>query len=603
MKGRLTAPIALGSLGLLLSACASRPPAVEEDLPHWGTVLERPIDFQMLVNADLLVVGTLRHLYGMNPETGAILWRQRNVAVSARDLVPLDAQGLLLVNDAAGGAFHDRDTNIIAIEQSTGEIAWEVALVEGKILQGILDGDGSVFYFVNVPKSHGDDSGFLSGVFGKGIGSGYEQVPVLNALEVTSGRMLWTRPFATKVRMRPSYARQLDDKDDWSDTRPFDLDLFHPPVIAGDRLCVTYAGVHCYDRHTGEPLWEHVFDVIEDDLALSYAYPAVAGDAIIVTGENRVRAYDLATGKRLWQSERLDIVSELTLDEDVIFGQLGGSFLDLDGEEFEWEGDFGVVALDRQTGQKRWEFDSADDAVTNVLVLRDRVWVADEHSLYALDRQTGELRLKQNHDFDKPPEFAALNETGQVVLVGDGQAAAFDVEDGTQLWTVLHPPIGPGAWARFGEGLRRSTGNTLKFLSFIVGRAGGVLPSLSLPLGSVDFNIISTRRVVSNQLGRSGRRMAYRSAVFDRAGGNANVSGNFQYFVTRPEGYDKPALAVVNLATGETERLIRMDTERPNLVIDEPSDNVYQAFDQQLVALPLHGGSTGGRVAGQVPPR
>lgn len=580
----------LAWLVLLLAACASRPPAVKEDLPHWGMVFERPIDFQLLVNEDLLVVGTLRHLYGMDPEAGEILWRQRNVAVSSRDLLPLDDHGLLLVSDAAGGAFHDRDTQVIAIEQATGEIAWESTLVEGKVLQGVLDGDGNIFYFVNVTKSHGDDSGFLSGVFGKGIGSGYEQVPVLNALEVASGRILWSRSFGTKVRMRPSYARQLDDKDDWSDTRPFDLDLFHPPVIAGERLCVTYAGIHCYDRYNGEPLWAHAFDVIENDLALSYAYPAVAGDAIIVTGENRVRAYDLATGQRRWQSERLDIVSELIVDEDVIYGQLGGRFLDVDNEKFKWKGNFGVVALDRKTGKKLWEFDSADDAVTNVLVYGDRIWIADEHRLYAIDRKTGRVRLKQKHGFDQPPEFVALNETGQVVLVGDGQAAAFDVEKGAPLWIVQHPPIGPGAWARFGEGLRRSTGNALKFLSFVVGRAGGVLPSLSLPLGSVDFNIISTRRVVSNQLGRSGRRMAYRSAVFDSDGGNANVSGNFQYFVTQPKGYDKPALAVVNLATGETERFIRMDAERPNLVIDEASDNLYQAFDQQLVALPLRGG-------------
>ncbi len=589
-------------LVVLVSACASSKPKVEEEQPDWSVEFDRPVEFQTLVKDNLLIVGTLRHLYGIDPATGGTLWRQRNVAVASNDLTPLGEHSYVLVNDSAGGAFADRDTNILALDYATGEIVWESRILQGKILQGAMDDSEKVFYFTSVEKPHGDDRGFLSGALGrKGIGSGYKQVPYLSALDVNSGRLLWTQPFEKAVLMRPSQGNQLDEKADWTYTRPFDLGLYHPPLLSGSLVCLTYLGIDCYDARTGNPVWKHRFSVIEDELALSYANPLVEGDTIITSGDHRVRAYDLASGKLLWKSKKFDIVSELTLDREVVYGQLGGQFFDIDKEKWKWKGDFGVVALDRNTGKTLWKYEDADDASTNMLVYGDKIWLADKKDLIALDRFDGRVLFRLKHGFEEPPVFAALNEVGQVVLVGDGEAAAFEPDLGTKVWYVQHEPVGPGAWSRFSTALMHATGNVLKFGTFLLSHGVASLPSLAVPIGSVNFKIVSSKKIVTTSAGRSARRLTYHSGASETGVGNANLSGNFQYFVTRSKGAKKVNLAMLNLSTGQTERMIRLDADHPNLVIDEGNNKIYENFGQRLLAMPLENSAPANDNAGKGP--
>jgi len=580
------------TLLMLVVACASAPPGLQDEPPNWEIKFDHWIEFQSLVDDGLLVVGTQRHLYGIDPTSGQELWRQRNVAVTSNDLTSLGKGSYLLVNDAAGGAFDDRDTNIIALDQQSGAIVWESKLLEGKILQGTLDAPREVLFITSVVNAHGDDRGFMSGTFGrKGLGSGFKQQPHLSAMDVSTGRFLWTRAFTRPVMMRPVYRPQLDEKSDYVYTRPFDLGLYHPPVTVGDLVCVTYEGINCYEAGTGQPAWEDRFSVIEDELALSYAIPVLHRTSIITSGDHRVRAFDQTSGEVLWRSRRFDIIPELLVDEFTVFGQLGGHFFDIDKEKWEWEGDFGAVALDRETGETIWKYEDADDSVTNLLVYDDNVWLADEDHLIALDRIDGSVRFQREHEFKDPPLYAALNEAMQIVLVGEGEVAAFDSFQGEQIWRVRHAPVGPGAWRRFSTGLLHASGNILKFSSFVLSQGVGLLPSLVVPLGSVDFKIINTKRIVSTSLARSGRRMTYQTRSPENGVGKLNLSGNFQYFVTRPKGTDNVVLAVVNLSSGETERMVRMDADYPNIVIDEGHNKIYETFGQQLLALPLDSGA------------
>lgn len=577
---------------MLLSACAT-PPAIQEEPPSWTVEFERPIKFQLLVNDSLLVVATTRHLYGLDPVEGKTRWRKRNTEVSRNDLVSTGEDGYLLVSDSAGGAFDDRDTNIIALDQQSGEIAWESNILAGKVLQAALSESREMLFYSKVRNAHGDDRGFMSGTFGrKGLGSGFEQQPQFGAINVSNGRMLWSRLFDESVRMGPSQAWSLDDSADWEYIRPFDLSLYHPPLLVESLLCLTYAGVHCYDEASGEPVWKDEFPVIENEMSRSYANPVVDGSNLIMSGGNRVRMYDIETGEMRWRSERFDIVPEIHAAPEIIYAQLGGRFFHLDKEKWKWDGKFGVMALDKNNGDTLWTFDDADDAITNLLVHGDEIWLADEDHLLALDRMDGSLQLKVDHDFDEPPVYVALNEENQIVLIGEGEASAFNILTGAQAWYVRHAPLGPGAWQRFSSGLLRASGNILKFGSFVLSHGVGLLPSLTVPLGAVDFKIINTKKIVSRAMGRSGRRMTYQSGFSGDWEGNQSLSGNYQYFVTKPKGVDHVALAVVNLSTGETERLIRMDSETPNVVIDEGNNRIYETFEQRLLALPLQPGES-----------
>jgi hypothetical protein len=352
-------------------------------------------------------------------------------------------------------------------------------------------------------------------------------------------------------------------------------------------LCLTYAGIHCYDAGSGDVAWSEKFKVIENELAMSYANPVIDGATIIATGDNRVRAFDLETGKPLWRSERFNIISELLPGRQLIYGQLGGQFFNIDKEKWQWKGRFGVFALDKSNGETVWKYEKGNDSITNLLVYDDVIWLADEKHLLALDRFDGSVRQRFKHHFDEPPIYTALNEAGQILLLGEGEVSAFDPELETSVWYVQHTPVGPGAWRRFSRGLLGATGNVLKFGSFILSRGVGLLPSLAIPIGSVNFKLLNTKKIVSSSMARTGRRMTYQSR--SRAGGtdNANLSGDYQYFVTRSKYSEKVVLAVVDLRSGKTVRMIRVNAEYPSLVIDEGNNKIYESHEQQLLALPL----------------
>ena len=75
MRGAL----ATVALALLLGGCASAPPEPERPAVSWEQTFEYPVRFQRIIDEQLLVVGTSRHLFGLDPRTGRQLWRARNV--------------------------------------------------------------------------------------------------------------------------------------------------------------------------------------------------------------------------------------------------------------------------------------------------------------------------------------------------------------------------------------------------------------------------------------------------------------------------------------------------------------------------------------------
>lgn len=575
---------------MLLAACGTPPQNVQERGPVWERRFELPVRFQSLVDERLLVVGTARHLYGFEPAGGRRLWRIRNVQAGPEDLISLGEVPYIIVNDASGGSFDDAGTHILAVDRAEGRLLWESPLLKGKVLQAAVDPLRGIFFAVTVPSPHGDDRGALSSILpGKGLFSGFKREPQLNALELSTGRLLWTRPFGKEVPLRPSYRPRLDEDADWEYTRPFTLGLYHPPLVFEDRICVTYAGVACFDGRTGEPLWSQELDVMEGSLARSYAAPVLDDDRLYLSADNRVRAFDPVSGKPLWRSRRLPVVPALWLDQDTVYGQLGGRFFNIKKEEWVWEGKFGAVALDKRNGAVKWKYTGAEDAVTNLLVAGQRVWLADATRLVALDRTRGRVVVEVEHELKGPPVHLGLNDDRRVLLVGETEAAAFHPVTGKRLWHVYHRPLGPSAWKRFSSGLLAATGRALRLGSFVVANVSGLLPAipaLSVPLGGAKVKLINTKSLVADRTGRTSRRLAYQASTLGEEAGYAHLRGGYQYFITRPRGHDQ-ALAVVNLRSGKTERLVVLPSRYPNLVIDELNGRIYQAFGRRLVAVPL----------------
>ncbi len=574
-----------------LSAGCATAPEVQERPPAWEIKFEHPIGFQTLIDDGLLVTATSRHLYGINLANGQRRWRLRNISASAGDLMTIGDAPYILISDASGGHYDDAGTHMLAVDRHSGELVWESPVLKGRVLQATVDPVNGVLFVVTVPQAHGDDRGVLSSILpGKGLFSGLKREPQLHALELSTGRLLWQQAFGQKVALRPSYRPILDDDAEWVFNRPFTLGLYHPPLVADGKLCVTYSGVRCFDARNGQLLWQQKFDVIEDDLALSYANPVLQGNLIYTSGNNRIRVFNISTGKQLWRSKRFDFVPEVLVDKDVVYGQLGGRFFDIGKEKWVWKGDFGAVALDRQTGKVVWKYKDAMGSITNLLVFGELVWFADGERLLAINRKTGAVSVEIEHELQKRPIFVALNEDRRILLISEDAVAAYHEVTGKRLWYTQHPQARPSIWRRFSSGLLQASGSVLKLGSFVIANVGGLLPAipaLTLPLGGrVKVKLINTKTLVVDTSRDTGRRFVYQaSAVADNAP-YTNLRGGYQYFITQPKGHDQ-ALAAVNLRTGKTDRLVALPSRYPNLVIDEANGNIYQAIEKRLVAVPL----------------
>ena len=552
--------------------------ALEATIPEpiWSQTLERPVAFHNLVDTRILIAATGRHLYGMDPNTGHIRWRQRNVNAARQDIYRVGDTATLLVTDSAGGAFDDSDTHVLAIDADTGTLLWESPRLEGRAVQGVITEDGATAYIAAVQEAHGDDRGMLaSPISGKGFGAGVYREPRLHSLDLASGEVLWRAGFGRDVRMQPAAARYRGE-------RPFDFGNYHRPLVIERMLCVTYYGIRCVNRLTGATIWDQEFPVVEDDLALAYARPVVAGEMIYATGKNRIQAFDLVSGERLWRSKKANVLPELLIEDDTIYSQLGGRFFHLGNERWVWKGEFGVMAIDRTTGKTRWRFDDAKGAITNLHIETGKIWFADKQRIHALEKQSGKRILRRKHGMQAPPVFMVVNQHGHRVLISDDQVVAFDL-DGTRLWSIRHPAPEPGAWQQASAQLFQLSGNLLRITSMAVSVTSGLIPSV--PIGGV--NIISGKSVVKaatrsagNQLSEAGESLADEDAY-------TGLEDSYQYFLTARQGEEQIYLATVDINAGRTVGLTPLPSASPEIVIDDERGMLLQAEGATLTSLPI----------------
>lgn len=571
-----------------LAACASAP-KVELARPEarWQQAFEHPVSHHQMAGDDLLIVGTTRHLYGLSPVTGERLWRLRNVNTNARDIIDLPDQPWLLVNDAAGGAFDDAGTHVLAVDRESGEIRWESAVLGGRILQARIDHGRHRLYAILVSGAHGDDRGLLSDLLpNKGLLSGFEGEPRLVGIDLDNGDVLWRRPFGQPVEMRPSVRPGVGGAGASEGLRPFDLGLYHPPVLAGELVCLTYAGMHCYRADDGTPVWSDEFKVVDGSLGLSYPNPILRDGRLIAGDVEQLYAFEPQTGRPLWRTEDIGRIPELLDDDVILYGQVGGSYFDLDDEEWVSRGPFEVVAVNRRNGNLLWRYHRIRRSISNLLVAGEFVYVADEEHLFALDRLDGSVGLREPHRLGEPPNILALNEAGALVLVSRSEAAGYDIGSGRLLWYERHEPPGPGGWSRFAAGLMSVTGGLLKLTSNLVAYGKGLLPPVpNITTGG--RKIMSGRGLLEDSTGYLGEKLLEQGSAITEDQSFANLTGHTQYFVTRPEGHDVIALAAVNIESGATHELTVLPDSSPALVIDEVNGAAYQASGKVLVAIPL----------------
>jgi outer membrane protein assembly factor BamB/predicted phosphodiesterase len=178
--------------------------------------------------------------------SGAELWRTpTNAEVKG---APAVADGRVIAVTSNG--------KVLALDAGTGELVWRRT-----------QGDSASRHDVSAPSIAG-------GVVYAGGGS------VSGAFDFATGDPLWQRNLGS----------------DWLAT------VYSAPAISGSRVAFAlFSGLHVLDRETGATLWSRALDERETTRSV-----AIAGDVVYgagnTFGNQRLRAFDLASGAELWSA-------------------------------------------------------------------------------------------------------------------------------------------------------------------------------------------------------------------------------------------------------------------------------------------------------------
>ncbi|HEX8068437.1 MAG TPA: PQQ-binding-like beta-propeller repeat protein [Pyrinomonadaceae bacterium] len=600
-----------GGALVVLSLVGASPVAAGE---RWAAKLDGSVRFYQATELGVLVVGTEKSLYGVDGETGDVLWRRKDARLDETEVAPVPGTDVLLLSPE-----HDDKTRLEAVDLLTGERLWRGDKVRGAVLQLAFEPGAQQLAIVVARDARGRAR------------AGFKRRPVVYLFDLASGAQSWRYELESEVELMPVLAGAGDD-----DEVPYTLDNYRPPVFLDGRLYLFYEGVTSLDARTGRERRREKFRVNEEGLALTEADPVADEGYVYLTGRGRVRAIARADGETAWESKDLGLTPELLLAGGVLYVRTGGEFTRLADGEAQARGPYGVSALDATTGRTLWRYKGADKGLTNV-ALPDAATVAlaDRDDLILLDAATGKRRAKVEHGVERAA-FVLLNERGELVVGGRNEVAAFDAATGREHWRARHTPPGRGLlrtaaavalraaslYFRYGgaattvfrgaqllsaAGSLRWSGlaahATLPDLTSLAAnytreyarervatfgvlararQAGGASRNLSLPRPSAD---VSERLLDRLDPARQLERL---SGFLLRRRRLAALRGEWMYFYTdlgRRGGGN--GLVGVNLDTGAAERGIRLSDPDERFISDEATRLLYVSQGNRLRAYAL----------------
>ena len=407
-----------GAALFILLLCAASAGAAEP----WALKLDSNVRFYQSTDVGVLVVGTERSLYGLEAETGDVMWRRRDARLDETDVAAVPGTDVLLVTLESDGK-----TRLEALDIMTGDALWRSDKVRGAVMQTAFE----------------PGMGLLAAVFVRDAKSkpreGFRRKPELHVFNLATGEELWKRELESEVEMMPVA---------WGGDRdrevPYTLDNYRPPAFLDGRLYLFYEGLTSLDARNGKERRREKFKVNEDGLALTESDPVADERYVYISGRGRVRAVSRTDGEVAWESKDLGLTPELVLAGTTLYARTGGQFTRLEDGETVARGPYGMSAIDTNTGKTLWRYKGADKGLTNFAIPNaGTVAVADRDDLILLDAATGKRRLKVSHNVEAAA-FLLLNERGELVLGGKNELAAFDGGGATPLWRERHEPPGRG---------------------------------------------------------------------------------------------------------------------------------------------------------------
>jgi len=606
------------SLVAILFLC----PTLTANAQAWTTKLDKAIRFYQSTDLGVVLVGTEKSLYAVDGQSGETLWRRKDVSLDETDVAPVPGSDLLLLSFQKG-----ERTRVEAVDLLSGDRIWQSNKLRGGLMQMAVDPDTNFLAVVLAKDARGraDEE--------------FQRHPLLYVLDLASGNEIWKYEVGEVEMMPVRWPENAADEVDYT------LDNYYPPVFVDGRLYTFYEGLTSFDARTGKSRLRERYRVNEDGLALTEAAPIFDEAIIYTSGHGRVRAISRQTGDTEWEAKDLGLTPEMILVGQVLYVRTGGQFTRLKNGETVERGSYGVSAINTSDGKVLWRYKGADKGITNlVLPNSSSIVIADRDDLIVIDSKTGKRRLRSRHGIERA-SFGVLNESGAVVVGGQSEVAAFDVNSGSELWRARHTPPGRGifrtvmAVAARAASLYFRYGGTAAtaFRGVQIARAAGGLSWSGLAARSSVSNLQalatnSARNYVRSYGASRFRRFGVISTVRDRLStGTSNapsptdfvrrrtndvderlldkldpahqlerlsrflwhrdrmaaLRGNWMYFYTDLQGRDGNGLAGVNIHTGETAREIRLRNLDERFITDEALSLMFVSDGSRLFAYPI----------------
>lgn len=604
---------------LLLLAALFVFPAANVNAQAWTAKLDKSVRFYQATDLGVLIAGTEKSLYAIDAQTGETLWRRKDVALDETDVAPVPNSDLLLLSFEKG-----ERTRVEAVDVLSGDTVWKSNKLRGAVMQMAVDPTSNLLAVVIAKDAKGHAE------------NGFKRHPLLHVLDLASGEEIWKYE-AGETEMMP--ARWTSDGADAVD---YTLDNYYPPVFLDGRLYLFYEGLTSFDARTGKSRLRERYRVNEGGLALTEAAPIFDSAIIYTSRRGHVRAISRETGDTEWEAKDLGLTPEMILADNVLYVRTGGQFTRLqDGDTVE-RGSYGVSAIDTHNGKVLWRYQGADKGITN-LVLPDSssIVIADRDDLVVIDSQTGKRRRRVKHGIERAA-FGVLNESGEVVVGGQSEIAAFEVPGGREIWRARHTPPGRGIlrtitavaaraaslYFRYGgtavtafRGLRiaravgglswsgltaRASASNLqalvtssarnyarsyaasRFRQFgVVSRVrSGIAAGTPAPPSAGDFIRRRTNDIDERLLDRldPAHQLERLSRFLWHRDRLAALRGNWMYFYTELKDREGNGLAGVNIHTGETGRQIRLRDLDERFITDEALGLIFVSNGNRMLA-------------------
>jgi len=451
-------------------------PSFAAQAQTWTAKLDDTVRFYQATDVGAVIVGTKKSVYAVDGMTGDVLWRRKESSLDENDVAPIPGTDLLLLSFE-----RDSRTRIEAVDTLTGDTIWRSEKLRGAVMQVAVETESNLLAVVLARDAKGSAR------------DNFKRKPVVHVLDLASGDELWKHELGSEIEMMPTRWPE-DEKDEVG----FSLDNYQPPMFLNGRLYLFYEGATSYDARTGDERTRDKFRINEEGLALTEAPPVVDEGFIYTSGRGHVRAISRETGKVEWEAKDLGVTPELILVGRVLYARTGGQFTRLKDGEIVERGPYGVAAIDAESGKILWKYKGADKGITNV-VLPDAatIMIADRDELITIDANSGKRRSRVAHHIDKP-SFAILNESGNVVIGGREELAAFAL-NGQELWRGRYPPPGRGLLRTIGAIAARAASLYFRFGGVASTAFRGIQIARAVgSLTSISWSGLATRSSFSN---------------------------------------------------------------------------------------------------------